>query len=101
MTKIKSADNPTPNKIVLNEIVTCPEDNGERTDDPMQSVKNKTNTSTKQCQRLKRGVDVFIVLPNDPSSATASAARVERIVRSRTPATRERTAERPFAAAHG
>jgi len=64
MTKIKSADNPTPNKIVLNEIVTCPEDNGERTDDPMQSVKNKTNTSTKQCQRLKRGVDVFIVLPN-------------------------------------
>jgi hypothetical protein len=63
MTKIKSADNPTPNKIVLNEIVTCPEDNRERTDDPMQSVKNKTNTSTKQCQRLKRGVDVFIVLP--------------------------------------
>jgi hypothetical protein len=41
MTKIKSADNPTPNKIVLNEIVTCPEDNGERTDDPMQSVKKK------------------------------------------------------------
>ena len=39
--------------------------------------------------------------PNDPSSATASAARVERTVRSQIPATLERTAERPFAAAHG
>ena len=39
--------------------------------------------------------------PNDPSSATASAARVERTVRSRTPAMLERTAQRPFAAAHG
>jgi hypothetical protein len=78
MTKIKSADNPTPNKIVLNEIVTCPEDNGERTDDPMQSVKNKTNTSTKQCQRLKRGVDVFIVLPNvkvEPHDCLARGVR--------------------------
>jgi len=34
-----------------------------------------------------------------PSSATASAAAVERTVRSRFPATLERTAERPFAAA--
>ena len=39
--------------------------------------------------------------PNDPSSATASAARAERTVRSRTPAMLERTAERPFAAAPG
>jgi hypothetical protein len=38
---------------------------------------------------------------NDQSSATASAARVERTVRSRFPATLERTAQRPFAAAHG
>ena len=30
--------------------------------------------------------------PNDPSSATGSAARVERTVRSQTPATLERTA---------
>ena len=37
--------------------------------------------------------------PNDPSSATAPAAAVERTVRSRIPATLERTAQRPFAAA--
>ena len=45
--------------------------------------------------------DVVCSSPNDPSSATASAARVERTVRSQLPATLERTAQRPFAAAHG
>ncbi len=38
---------------------------------------------------------------NETSSATASEARVERTARSRIPATLERTAQRPFAAAHG
>jgi len=40
-------------------------------------------------------------LPNDTSSATASTAAVERTVRSQFSATLERTAGRPFAAAHG
>ena len=40
-------------------------------------------------------------ITSEVSSATAAAARVERTVRSRTPATLERTAGRPFAAAHG
>jgi hypothetical protein len=40
-------------------------------------------------------------MPYYPSSATASAAWVERSVRSRTGATLERTVEKPFAAAHG
>ena len=44
---------------------------------------------------------VGVEQPNDPSSATASAGRVERTVRSQLPATLERMAQRPFAAAHG
>ncbi len=46
-------------------------------------------------------IATWLMPPNGPSSATASAARVERTVRSRIPATLERTAGRPFAAAHG
>jgi hypothetical protein len=52
-------------------------------------------------QKLTRDFQGATSLPNGPSSATASAARVERTARSRIPATLERTAGRPFAAAHG
>ena len=66
----------------------------------------KMAPARKSCLRMPDGrmLDTFCrhaLSPNDPSSATASAARVERTMRSQPPATLERTAQRPFAAAHG
>jgi hypothetical protein len=66
--------------------------------------KSKSNVAQPPIINLKLDVEYVamrVKRPNDPSSATASAGRVARTARSRTPATLERTTERPFAAAHG
>lgn len=57
--------------------------------------------ATVEAAKITMEYSIRIARANDPSSATAPAARVGRTVRSQIPATLERTAQRPFAAAHG
>lgn len=96
-------------KVKPTEFVDCGASNGranyrkiEHAKQPRMGERHlQRRVEIKSITHFHRWLVDFVFRPNDPNSATALAARVERTVRSRTPATLERMAQRPSAAAHG